>query len=148
MPTCRSATRRGPSRPGLSCRKAGKAPVFTPQFGAISGFKQGNSAPAVGGLSPGQSFGHAGGSRAARQFREEQTMQKMTRRALGAAGLAFIVTTSAVYAQEAQPVRVRGEITKVDGNTLSVKARDGQNLTVKLADHTRIAALPTPSLPH
>jgi hypothetical protein len=73
-------------------------------------------------------------------------MQKMTRRALGAAGLAFIVTTSAVYAQDAQPVRVRGEITKVDGNTLSIKARDGQNLTVKLADNSRIAAMVKASL--
>src|SRR5215475_10066721 len=73
-------------------------------------------------------------------------MQKMTRRALGAAGLAFIVTTSAVWAQEAPPVRVRGEITKVDGNTLSIKARDGQNLTVKLADNTRISAMLKASL--
>jgi hypothetical protein len=73
-------------------------------------------------------------------------MQKMTRRALGAAGLAFIVTTSAVYAQDAQPVRVRGEITKVDGNTISVKARDGQDLTVKLADNSRVAAMVKASL--
>src|SRR5262245_31071994 len=75
-----------------------------------------------------------------------RTMQKMTRRALGAAGLAFIVTTSAVYAQDAQPVRVRGEITKVDGNTISVKARDGQDLTVKLADNSRVAAMVKASL--
>src|SRR5262245_66147143 len=73
-------------------------------------------------------------------------MQKMTRRVLGAAGLALIVTTSAVCAQEAQPVRVRGEIAKVDGNTLSIKARDGQNLTVKLADNARIAAMVKASL--
>src|SRR5215475_1271874 len=73
-------------------------------------------------------------------------MRKMTRHVLGAAGLALIVTTSAVWAQEAQPVRVRGEITKVDGNTLSIKARDGQNLTVKLADNTRVAAMVKASL--
>src|SRR5215475_4653155 len=73
-------------------------------------------------------------------------MRKMTRHVLGAAGLALIVTTSAVWAQEAQPVRVRGEITKVDGNTLSIKARDGQNLTVKLADNIRIAAMVKASL--
>ena len=73
-------------------------------------------------------------------------MQKITRRVLGAAGLALIVTTSAVWAQEAQPVRVRGEIAKVEGNTLSIKARDGQNLTVKLADNARIAAMVKASL--
>ena len=52
-------------------------------------------------------------------------MQTMTRRALGlGGGLALMVTASAVWAQQAPPVRVRGEITKVDGNTLSVKSRD------------------------
>jgi hypothetical protein len=50
------------------------------------------------------------------------------------------------WAQQAQPVRVRGEITKVDGNTLSIKSRDGQNLTVKLADDARIAAMVKASL--
>jgi hypothetical protein len=57
-------------------------------------------------------------------------MQKMTRHLLGAAGLALIVTSSVVWAQ-AQPVRVRGEIAKVEGNTLSIKSRNGQNLTLK-----------------
>ena len=73
-------------------------------------------------------------------------MRKMTRHVLGAAGLALIVTTSVVWAQEAQPVRVRGEIAKVEGNTLSIKSRDGQNLTVKLADNARIAAMVKASL--
>jgi hypothetical protein len=67
----------------------------------------------------------------------EDDMRKMMRHVLGAAGLAVIVTTSVVWAQEAQPVRVRGEIAKVEGNTLSIKSRDGQNLTVKLADNDR-----------
>jgi hypothetical protein len=73
-------------------------------------------------------------------------MLKMTRRVLGTAGLALIVTTSVVWTQEAQPVRVRGEIAKVEGNTLSIKSRDGQNLTVKLADNARIAAMVKASL--
>jgi hypothetical protein len=64
----------------------------------------------------------------------------MTRRALGAAGVAMLLTASAAFAQPA-PVRVRGEITKVDGHTLTVKARDGQTLTVKLAEPPRIAAM-------
>src|SRR5262247_3015824 len=68
---------------------------------------------------------------------EEDDMRKMTRHVLGAAGLALIVTTSVVWAQEAQSVRVRGEIAKVEGNALLIKSRDGQNLTVKLADNAR-----------
>jgi hypothetical protein len=73
-------------------------------------------------------------------------MQTFTRGALGIAGLALILTISAAIAQQAPPVRVRGEITKVEGNTLMVKARDGQMLTVKLAQPPRIAAMLKSSL--
>ena len=73
-------------------------------------------------------------------------MQTITRRSLGVAGLALMVTASAVWAQQAPPVRVRGEITKVEGNTLSVKSRSGENLTVKLADPPRISAMVKSSL--
>jgi hypothetical protein len=66
-------------------------------------------------------------------------MQKMTRRVLCAAGMSLLATT-VVWAQGA-PVRVRGEITKVDGNTLSIKSRTGENLKVKLAEPLRIAAM-------
>jgi hypothetical protein len=45
-----------------------------------------------------------------------------------------------------EPVRVRGEIAQVEGNTLLIKSRDGQNLTVKLADNARIAAMVKASL--
>lgn len=68
-------------------------------------------------------------------------MQTMTRRTLGAAGLVLMASASVALAQQAQTVRVRGEITKVDGTTLSVKLRDGQNATVKLAEPPRIAAM-------
>jgi hypothetical protein len=73
-------------------------------------------------------------------------MQKMTRRGLGVAGLALMATATAVWAQQAPPVRVRGEITKVEGNTLTVKSREGQDLTVKLAEPPRIAAMEKSSL--
>jgi hypothetical protein len=73
-------------------------------------------------------------------------MQSMTRRALSLAGISLIVMASAVWAQQAPPVRVRGEITKVEGNTLSVKLRDGQNATVKLAEPVRISAMVKSSL--
>lgn len=76
-------------------------------------------------------------------------MQTMTRRALGIAGAALLLTGAAAYAQPAggpPPVRVRGEITKVEGTTLGVKMRDGQNVTLKLADPPRIAAMEKASL--
>jgi hypothetical protein len=73
-------------------------------------------------------------------------MQNMTRRALGIAGLALMATATAVWAQQAPPVRVRGEITKVEGTTLTVKSREGQDLIVKLAEPPRIAAMEKSSL--
>ena len=78
-------------------------------------------------------------------------MNKLTRRAVGVAGFgvagfALMLATSASFAQQPPPVRVRGEITKVDGTTLAVKARDGSNLTVKLAEPPRIAAMDKASL--
>jgi hypothetical protein len=77
-------------------------------------------------------------------------MQTITRRALGCtlglAGISLIAVTSAVWAQQGPPVRVRGEITKVEGNVLSVKSRTGENLTVKLAEPMRISAMVKSSL--
>ena len=73
-------------------------------------------------------------------------MQKMTRRSLGVAGLVLMATATAVWAQPAPTVRVRGEITKVDGTTLSVKMKSGENVTVKLADPPQIAAMVKASL--
>jgi outer membrane lipoprotein SlyB len=54
-----------------------------------------------------------------------------------AAALALVVATSA-FAQ--QPARIRGQIEKVDGNMVTVKARDGSMMNVKLADNARIMA--------
>ena len=73
-------------------------------------------------------------------------MSKTIRRMVGLTGAALILTAAAAWAQPAQTVRVRGEITKVDGHTLSVKLRDGQNATVKLAEPPRIAAMVKASL--
>src|SRR4029079_17528025 len=75
-------------------------------------------------------------------------MRTMTRRALGIAGATLLLTSAAAYAQPAggPPVRVRGEITKVEGTTLGVKLRDGQNVTLKLAEPPRIAAMVKASL--
>ena len=73
-------------------------------------------------------------------------MHTMTKRMLGIAGIALIAGASAAWAQNAPPVRVRGEITKVEGNTLSVKSRSGESLTVKLAEPPRISAMEKASL--
>jgi hypothetical protein len=82
-------------------------------------------------------------------------MQTMTRRmlptTLGRAmvlGAAFtwIATTSAALAQQSPPVRIRGQIEKVDGNDLTIKSRDGATLNVKLADNARLMAFVPASL--
>ena len=66
-------------------------------------------------------------------------MTTMIRVAAAVAGLAFALAP-AVWAQQ-KPMHVRGTIEKVDGNTLSVKLRDGSAATVKLADNPRITAM-------
>src|SRR6187402_2180762 len=58
------------------------------------------------------------------------------RRSLIGTGLAVAVAGVALAQQP--PVRIRGEIEKVDGNTLTVKARDGAVLTVNVPDNVRV----------
>ena len=66
-------------------------------------------------------------------------------RALIGAGLG-VALTGVAFAQQPAPVRVRGQIEKVDGNTLTVKARDGEQLTIRLADNARVMAFVKASL--
>ena len=66
-------------------------------------------------------------------------------RTLIGAGLA-VALVGAALAQQQPPVRVRGQIEKVDGNTLTVKARDGSTLTVVMADPVRVMAFVKASL--
>jgi len=67
-------------------------------------------------------------------------MRTMIRTAAVAAALA-VATAATASAQATKPVHLRGTIEKVDGNVLTVKARDGSATTVKLADNPRITAL-------
>lgn len=46
-----------------------------------------------------------------------------------------------VVAQAQQTVRLRGQIAKVDGQTVTLKTRDGHEATVGLADRGRVMAL-------
>ena len=62
----------------------------------------------------------------------------------GFIGLAVIVAASAALAQAT--VRVRGTIEKVDGPTLTVKSREGADVTVKLADNAAVVAVVKASL--
>ncbi|HET7850071.1 MAG TPA: hypothetical protein VFL51_13510 [Pseudolabrys sp.] len=61
-----------------------------------------------------------------------------------AAAIALIFATTAVLAQ--QPHRIRGQIEKIDGQTMSLKLRDGSMLTVHMNDQTRVGALVKSSL--
>ena len=62
--------------------------------------------------------------------------------ALGA--LTIIAPSEAALAQDT--VRVRGTIASIDGATYVIKARDGGDLKVALADNTQIAAVVKASL--
>jgi len=58
-----------------------------------------------------------------------------------AAAAVMLVAQSATWAQQPPPVRIRGQIVKVDGDMLTVKARDGSTVMVKLADNARVTAM-------
>ena len=62
-------------------------------------------------------------------------MNKLLLALLGAT-FALVVTS----AQAQSPQRIRGTITAVDGNVLSVKSRDGKDLKFELTDKTGVAA--------
>jgi hypothetical protein len=70
-------------------------------------------------------------------------MDRITRRGLGVAAIGFglVVAASSAVAQQSPPVRVRGQIEKVDGDMLTIKARDGKQVNVKLADNARVMAM-------
>jgi hypothetical protein len=67
-------------------------------------------------------------------------MQQITRRVLCIAGLGLMLATSAAWAQQPPPVRIRGQIEKIEGDMLTIKARDGSMVQVKLADNARVIA--------
>ena len=67
-------------------------------------------------------------------------------RSLGMFGLAAIVAASVPWAQDAPPVRVRGTIERVEGPVYMIKARDGAELKLTVADKPSIATLVKASL--
>jgi hypothetical protein len=65
---------------------------------------------------------------------------------LGLIGFAAILAAPLAWAQEPPPVRVRGTIERVDGAIYAIKARDGAELKLTVADKPQIAALVKASL--
>jgi len=61
-------------------------------------------------------------------------------------GLAAILAAPLAWAQEAPLVRVRGTIERVDGPIYVVKARDGAEMKLTVADKPSIATLVKASL--
>jgi hypothetical protein len=68
-------------------------------------------------------------------------MRRFATAAIVAAGLALIAASTVSPAFAQQPGRIRGEIEKADGGTLTLKTRDGGTLNVKLAEDARVAGL-------
>src|SRR4051794_21632420 len=81
----------------------------------------------------------SGFRRPACQNREDFMQQNFARFAAGAFALALVGASAAAWAQSsAPPVRIRGTIEKVDGNTLTIKAREGNEVKVVMTDNVRV----------
>jgi hypothetical protein len=51
------------------------------------------------------------------------------------------ILSSAALAQAPAPVRIRGTVEKMDGNMMTVKARNGETVQVKLADNYTVTGI-------
>jgi outer membrane lipoprotein SlyB len=71
-------------------------------------------------------------------------MTLMTR-LVGASAFALLFAASMAMAQQ-PPTRIRGTIDTIDGSMLTIKARDGNTVKVKLADNARVTAMVKASL--
>ena len=58
----------------------------------------------------------------------------------------FIALSPIAVFAAGPPMNVRGTITRVDGNTLEIKERDGTSAKVRLADNAKIASVAKASL--
>jgi hypothetical protein len=65
----------------------------------------------------------------------------MARRSLGAAGIALVFATTAAWAQQPQTQRLRGTVEKIEGDTVSVKQRDGAVATLTLASNVQVVGV-------
>src|SRR5215813_5346259 len=67
-------------------------------------------------------------------------------RLLAASFAAITILASATWAQQAPTVRIRGTIEAVDGNSLSIKTREGNDVKVKMTDNVAVFAVVKTSL--
>jgi hypothetical protein len=67
-------------------------------------------------------------------------------RCLSVTSVVVVLTTSAAWAQQPQTMRIRGTIEKLDGNTLSVKSREGTELQVTLTENLQVVGVVKASL--
>lgn len=67
-------------------------------------------------------------------------MTTITKLLVAGALLATSYATASAQ-QGPPPVRIRGTIEKVEGDTVTAKARDGSTVTIKLADNARVTAM-------
>lgn len=65
----------------------------------------------------------------------------MFKNAIAVSSLAAVLFTSASFAQQPQSIRIRGTIEKVDGNVLTVKAREGDEKIIKVPDDVRVTGI-------
>jgi hypothetical protein len=72
----------------------------------------------------------------------------MTRKSLFAGALITLLglPAAAQNATEGTPTRIRGTVEKLDGQTLTVKSRDGQQLTIALAPNFTVSYVITKTL--
>jgi Domain of unknown function (DUF5666) len=75
-----------------------------------------------------------------------RTLARSLARSLGIISLASILAAPLAQAQDSPPVRIRGTIERVDGATSVIKARDGTELKVTVADNPQIAGIIKASL--
>jgi hypothetical protein len=68
-------------------------------------------------------------------------IKMMTRRSLGAAGIALVFATTAAWPQQPQTQRLRGTVEKIEGDKLSVKQRDGAVVTLTLASNVQVVGV-------
>lgn len=75
-------------------------------------------------------------------------LQRKLRQLVLVASATMTAATATLSVSSAQqpPVRVRGEVVKLEGNTLLIKGRDGANVTVKLTDNARVSGVVKASL--
>jgi hypothetical protein len=73
-------------------------------------------------------------------------MSRMARAVLGAILFTAAAGWTGAHAQQPERMNVRGTVEKIDGNSMTVKSREGPDLVVKFADNVTVRGLVKASL--